>query len=336
MNKLFVLCLLVHTSAFAWDALPQHASAPAENPMTAQKIELGKKLFFDPRISADGTVSCNSCHNVMKSGDDGRPHSVGIQGKEGGRSAPTVWNAAFLSVQFWDGRAKSLEEQAKGPMINPVEMGNSSHEPVISRILKVPGYVEEFKKAFPKEKDITIDHVAKAIATYERTLITPNSPYDLYVRGNKKAMSAAAIRGMATVQSVGCLSCHSGANFSGPTLPEGVGFYQKFPRFPGSEYDKKYDLTSDSGRFQVTKNPEDQNSWRVPTWRNIALTAPYFHNGKVQSLDEAVRVMAKTQLNQDLKPEQVSDIVAFLESLSGKFPDQKMPRLPDISGKAIY
>lgn len=327
---------MIPVAASAFEALPKKPPIPSANPVTPAKVELGKQLYFDPRLSRDGTVSCNSCHNVMAGGDDNRPNSVGIKGQHGGRSAPTVWNSAFMSVQFWDGRAKSLEEQAKGPLTNPIEMGMENHAAVISRIKNIPGYVEGFKKAFPGSKDIDIDQVAMAIATYERTLITPDSPFDLYLKGNKKALSAAAVRGMNLVQSVGCTSCHSGPNFAGPAaLPEGTGFYQKFPTYPGSAYDKQYDLLSDEGRGGVTKNAAEKHFFRVPTWRNVALTAPYMHNGKVPNLPEAVRVMAKTQLNKELKEEEVSDIVAFLTSLSGKFPEQKLPRLPGSDGVTL-
>ncbi len=321
--------------AHAFEALPSKPPVPADNPITPAKVELGKQLYFDPRLSKDGSVSCNSCHNVMAGGDDNRPNSVGIKGQHGGRSAPTVWNSAFLSVQFWDGRAKSLEEQAKGPLTNPIEMGMDSHALVIERIKKIPGYVDGFKKAFPKDSDITIDHVAKAIATYERTLITTGSPFDRYLKGEKKALSASASRGMNLVQTVGCTSCHSGPNFAGPLLPEGTPFFQKFPVFPGSKYDSQYELTKDGGRAEVTKNAADRGMWRVPTWRNVAVTAPYFHNGAVKTLDEAIRVMAKTQLNKDLKDEEVQDIRSFLESLTGKFPEQKMPKLPLTQGVSL-
>ncbi len=333
---IFILFSLTLAAASqALEALPIQPPVPAANPLTPAKIELGKKLYFDPRLSLDGTVSCNSCHNVMASGDDHRPNSVGVGGKKGGRSAPTVWNAAFMSVQFWDGRAASLEEQAKGPLTNPIEMAMPSHEEVVKRLEQIPGYVEEFKKAFPKQKTITIDQVAQAIASYERTLITANSDFDLYMKGNKKALSAEAQKGMKLVETVGCLSCHSGPNFAGPLLPEGVGFYQKFPVYPGSQYDKKYDLTRDFGRYEVTKADSDKNVWRVPTWRNVALTAPYFHNGAVKTLDEAVKVMAKTQLNKDLSEDEVKSIVVFLESLNGKPARQDLPRLPGSSGKTL-
>lgn len=317
-----------------WPPLPAQAPAPAANPTTPAKVELGKKLYFDPRVSIDGTVSCNSCHNVMEGGDDERAFSSGVRGQRGGRSAPTVWNAAFLSVQFWDGRAPSLEEQAKGPVINPVEMGVHDHDACMTRLSAIPAYVSEFEAVFGKN-GMTIDNFAKAIAAYERTLITPNSAYDRYAKGDESALTEQQKRGLQTVLETGCITCHSGQNFAGPPLPEGQGFYQKVPLIPGSEYDRKYDLLADTGREQATKNAADRNMWRVPTWRNVALTAPYFHNGSVPTLDEAVRVMAKIQLGKDLTDAQVGDIVAFLGSLTGEFPEQTMPRLPAVPGKSV-
>lgn len=331
LRKMLPLLLFASLSAEAeFKPLPTKVPTPADNPLTPQKIELGKMLFFDPRLSIDGTVSCNSCHNVMSHGGDGRPVGVGIHGQRGGRGSPTVWNSAFQTVQFWDGRAATLEEQAKGPLINGVEMGMTSHDFTLERLRQIPGYVEAFKKAFPKDKEsMTIDTMARALASYERTLITPNSPFDKYMRGNKKAMTVQQIRGMKLVDTLGCTSCHTGENFSGEGFKMGEGNYQPFPQIPGSKFDKMYDLTSDLGRFEVTKKAEDKNHWRVPTWRNVAITAPYFHNGKVKTLDEAVRVMAKTQLDVDLKEDQVADIVAFLNALTGEFPKQTMPQLPN-------
>lgn len=335
MTKIIALisfCLSV--SSFAWEVLPAKPPIPSDNPQTIEKVKLGQMLFFDPRISSNGTVSCNSCHNVMGSGTDNRAFSMGFNGKLGGRSSPTVWNAAFFSVQFWDGRARTLEEQAKGPMTNPVEMGMTDHDAVIRRISKIPGYQKAFAAAFREEKPLTIENAAKAIASYERTLITPGSPFDRYLKGDKKALSAGATRGMSLVKSVGCISCHSGPHFAGPVLPEGTGFYQKFPLIPGSEYASKYKLEEDNGRYDVTKNDSDRHFFRVPTWRNVALTAPYFHNGSVKTLDEAVRVMAKTQLGKTLEENEVQDIVAFLNSLTGKFPEQKLPRIPELSNQS--
>lgn len=335
-NSLLIFATLLSLSARAeFKALPDKAPEPADNPSTPAKRELGKMLFFDPRLSMDGTVSCNSCHNVMFHGGDGRPVGVGIHGQRGGRGSPTVWNSAFQTVQFWDGRAASLEDQAKGPLINGVEMGMSSHDFVVERLNKIPGYIAAFKTAFPKDKSpVNIDNMARAIAVYERTLITPNAPFDKYMKGNKKAMTPQQIRGMKLVDEIGCTSCHTGVNFSGEEKM-GVGNYKPFPQVPGSKFDKMYDLTKDLGRYEVTKNPEDKNQWRVPTWRNVAITAPYFHNGAVKTLDEAVRVMAKTQLDADLTDTQVQDIVAFLDALTGEFPQQTMPRIPNTSNFTV-
>lgn len=330
--------LLVPAAAPAanWQALPDSAPAPKNNPTTAAKVELGRLLFFDPRFSETGTVSCNSCHNVMAGGEDNRPVSMGVHGKTGARSAPTVWNAAFGSVQFWDGRAASLEEQAKGPVVASVEMGMAELEEAMDRVRAIPGYRPLFERAFPGEKNaMTVDNAAKGVAAYERTLITPNSRYDRYVKGDKQALSAQQLRGMNEFAAIGCTACHSGPAFNGPALPDGQGFFMKFPTFAGSDYDSKYRLNTDLGRYEVTKKEQDKHLFKVPTLRNIALTAPYFHNGAVPTLDEAVRVMARTQLNKPVTDRQVQDIVAFLESLTGEFPKQELPRLPATPGTTI-
>jgi cytochrome c peroxidase len=332
MVQLFSVALIsttfLPTTAFSWEALPERPPIPKDNPQTDTKVELGKVLYFDPRLSQEGNISCNSCHNVMAGGDDNRPNSIGTHDARGGRSAPTVWNAAFLSVQFWDGRAATLEEQAKGPVTNPIEMGMPDWDKTVERLKKIPEYLPLFEAAFGKQKPITADNTVKAIAAYERTLITPNSPYDRYVKGDKKALTEQQVKGMNTFTEVGCSSCHSGANFSGPTQEMGTGFFMKFPTFAGSPYDAQYRLLEDKGRYEVTKKEADQHFWRVPTLRNVALTAPYFHHGAVPTLDEAVKVMAKTQLNKELKDDQVQEIVAFLNGLTGEFPKQTLPRLP--------
>ena len=319
----------------AWEALPEQAPAPADNPTTTEKAELGKMLFFDPRFSITGTVSCFSCHNVMEGGDDHRSASIGVHSQVGGRNSPTVWNAAFLSSQFWDGRAATLEEQAKGPVTNPIEMGMASLEDAIERVRAIPGYQAYFDHAFGPGDNVTIDNAAKAVAAYERTLITPNSPYDQFVKGDTTALSAQAIRGMDTFEEIGCISCHSGPAFSGPTMPPGTGLFMKFPVFAGKGDLEQFDLVADEGRYAVTGKEADKNVWRVPTLRNLTHTAPYFHNGAVKSLDESVRIMAQAQLNRDLETEQVADIVAFLEALTGEFPTQTMPRLPPTPGDLL-
>ncbi|NOZ54777.1 MAG: cytochrome-c peroxidase [Gammaproteobacteria bacterium] len=322
--------------AAAMEALPDSPPVPDDNPMSAAKIELGKMLYFEPRLSIDGTVSCNTCHNVMTNGTDSRPVSVGVAGQKGGRSAPTVFNAAFLTAQFWDGRAATLEDQAKGPILNPIEMGMPNEKAVIDRLNKIPGYQQKFQEVFGGDNALSYDNIAKAIASYERTLITPNSPFDQYMRGDKTVLSKNAKRGMELVDSVGCTACHTGANFAGPiSLPMGEGFYQKFPAFVDNDYIKQHKFMDDLGRYEATKKNADKNMWRVPTWRNVAMTAPYFHNGTVQTLDEAVRVMAETQLNAELKDNDVNAIVAFLESLTGSIQPQTMPRLPDTAKMSL-
>ncbi len=321
-------------SATDWQALPETAPTPADNPTTEAKVELGKMLYMDPRFSSTGTVSCNSCHNVMEGGDDSRSVSMGVHGKTGGRNAPTVWNSAFHSVQFWDGRAPLLEDQAKGPVANPVEMGMKDVDTAMERVRRIPGYKAYFDKAFG-ENSMTVDNAAKAVAAFERTLITPNSSYDKYVKGDKKAMSEQQVRGMNKFASSGCTSCHSGAAFNGPQMKLGEGFFTKFPTFTDNSYVAQYKLADDKGRQEVTGNEADANMFRTPTLRNITDTAPYFHNGSVNDLAEAVRVMAKTQLNKDLPDDDVNDIVAFLGALTGEYPEIAMPRLPATSGTSI-
>lgn len=332
-----VLFSVLSVSGYAanWEALPEKAPAPEDNPTTEAKITLGRMLFLDPRFSSTGTVSCNSCHNVMAGGDDNRAVSMGVHGQTGGRSAPTVWNSAFSSSQFWDGRAATLEDQAKGPVINPVEMGMSDVEVAMDKVRSIPGYNEYFVAAFGEDDPMTVDNAAKAVAAYERTLITPNSPYDRYVKGDKKAMTEQQVRGMNTFDSVGCTACHAGAAFGGPAMAPGTGFFMKHPTYADSKYVEKYKLTEDTGRFQVTNKEADKHLFKVPTLRNITLTAPYLHNGAVKTLDEAVRVMASTQLNKELSDEQVADIVAFLDALTGEFPEQPLPRLPGTPGRSI-
>ncbi len=330
------LSVSLSLSAADWQPLPERPPIPQDNPQSDAKVLLGKTLYFDPRFSEHGTLSCNSCHNVMAAGDDNRPNSIGMHDARGERSAPTVWNAAFYSAQFWDGRAATLEEQAKGPVQNPIEMGMESLDEAMSRLNRIAGYKPLFAAAFPGEEDpVSADNAAKAVAAFERTLITPNSAYDRYVKGDNTALTEQQVRGMNSFADLGCTSCHSGPNFSGPPLPIGTGFFMKFPTYAGSAYDEKYALLKDSGRYQATENDDDKHLWRVPTLRNIALTAPYFHNGSVPTLDEAVRVMAKTQLAKDLSEDQVADIVAFLNGLSGKFPEIAMPRLPGTPNMSV-
>jgi cytochrome c peroxidase len=315
-------------SAAALDALPDKAPAPADNPTTADKVTLGQMLYHDPRLSSTGTVSCASCHNAMLGGEDNRPVAMGVNGQTGGRSAPTVWNAAFNAVQFWDGRAASLEEQAAGPVTNPIEMGMKNWDAVIDRLKTIEGYQIAFQKAFGTET-ISKDHATKAIAAYERTLITPNSAYDKYAKGDTAALTEQQLRGMNKAVELGCTSCHSGPAFNG------AGTFQKFPVNSNGYFEAQYHFSKDKGRAEVTNDKADEHLWKVPTLRNVALTAPYFHNGAVKTLDEAVKVMAKLQLNKDLSQEEIADIAAFLNALTGEFPKQQMPVLPGTPGKTF-
>ena len=340
-NRILLAAVLTCLGAAAshaqvqWEALPSVAPAPADNPTTTAKVELGKMLYFDPRLSSTGTVSCFSCHNVMEGGDDHMTTSAGVHAAKGGRNAPTVWNAAFHSVQFWDGRAPTLEEQAKGPPVNPIEMGMPNLNAVIDRISRIPGYRAPFEAAFGAGDVVTMDNAARAIAAYERTLITPGSAYDRYVAGEKSSLTEQQVKGMETFAEIGCTSCHQGPAFNGPPLPVGTGFFMKFPAFTDTRYVAEYRLTEDPGRYAVTKDEADRGMWRVPTLRNLVYTAPYMHNGAVKSLPEAVRVMGATQLDRTLSDTQVEDIVAFLGALTGPFPQQTMPRLPPTPGDLL-
>jgi cytochrome c peroxidase len=330
-----VLALTASASLAAagqWEALPNKAPAPADNPTTAAKVKLGQILFMDPRLSSTGTVSCNSCHNVMLGGEDNRPVSMGVDGQTGGRSAPTVWNSAFNSVQFWDGRAASLEAQAEGPVTNPIEMGMKKWDDVVKRLRAIPGYGKLFEQAFGTDSAISKENAVKAIAAYERTLITPDSAYDKYVNGDKQALTEQEVRGMNKFAEVGCANCHSGPAFNGPEMPAGTGVFMKFPVYENKVFQSKYQIIKDKGRYEVTGKDTDKNTWKVPTLRNVALTAPYFHNGQVKTLDRAVELMAKMQLNKKLSDSEIEDIVAFLNALSGPFPKQSLPELPGTPG----
>lgn len=316
------------STASAWEALPTTAPAPADNETTPAKVELGQILYHDPRLSSTGTVACASCHNTMLGGEDNRPNSMGVNGQTGGRSAPTVWNAAFNKVQFWDGRAASLEEQAAGPVTNPIEMGMKSWDEVVARLKTIEGYQDLFAKAFGDDS-ISKDNATKAIAAYERTLITPNSAYDKFAGGEKSALTEQQARGLEKMAELGCTGCHSGPAFNGG------GSFQRFPVVANGYFEAQYHFKKDKGVAEVTKKENDEHLFKVPTLRNVALTAPYFHNGAVKTLDEAVFLMGKLQLGKELPKEDVADIVALLNALTGEFPKQKMPVLPATPGKTF-
>ncbi len=289
------------------------------NPATPAKVELGKMLFFDPRLSASHTIGCSSCHNIGLGGADAEPTSIGHRWQHGGRNAPTVFNAVFNTAQFWDGRAKDLEQQAGGPMVNPVEMASPAAH-VTEQLKGIPGYAEVFAKAFPGEPDpIALPNVQKAIAVFEATLITPNAPFDRFLKGDAKALSAKQEQGLALFMDKGCAACHNGIGIGG-------GMYAPFGvvEKPGAEFLPP----DDKGRFMVTKTPSDEYVFKVPTLRNIALTAPYFHTGKAWDLRQAVAVMGASQLGIQLTSTEVDTIAAFLDSLTGEQPSVTYPILP--------
>ena len=247
---------------------------PPNNPQTALKIQLGKQLYFDTRLSQDNTISCATCHNPALGWSDEGPTSLGINGQRGGRRAPPVSNAAYLPLQFWDGRAPSLEEQAKGPIANPVEMGNT-HEVMIRTVDHIPGYVEEFKTVFGTDH-ITLDQIAQAIAAYERTVVTTDSPFDRYVRGDDGALTPLEKEGLAVFNGKGhCTACHWGGNFTDGRF-HNLGVK---PSTTGKE---------DLGRYEITKNEQDKGAFKTPTVRDAARRPPYLHDGSEKSLASLV------------------------------------------------
>ncbi len=296
--------------------LPGNAASPA-------KVELGKMLYFDPRLSASHAISCNSCHSIGLGGADAEPTSIGHRWQRGGRNAPTVFNAVFNHAQFWDGRAKDLEQQAGGPIANPVEM--ASPEAHIAEQLKgTHGYRDVFAKAFPGEPDpITLGNVQKAIAVFEATLITPGAPFDRFLKGEANALSPSQKEGLTLFMDRGCASCHNGINIGG-SMYAPFGVVEK----PGAEILPP----ADKGRFVVTKTASDEYVFKVPTLRNIALTAPYFHSGQVWDLQQAVAVMSASQLGIQLSADDVKKITAFLDALTGDQPKVTYPILPASTG----
>ena len=301
-----------------FDPLPSTIPAVADNPITPEKIDLGKALFFDPRLSASGVFSCNSCHNLGTGGDDNLETSIGHGWQKGPRNAPTVLNAVFNEAQFWDGRAPDLAAQAKGPVQAGVEMANTPEQVVVT-LNSMPQYVEWFTAAFPGEDDpVTFDNMARAIEAFEATLITP-APFDAYLNGDEAALTDEQKAGLQLFMDKGCIACHAGINVGG----EGYfpfGLIEK----PGADVLPE----GDKGRFAVTETVDDEYVFRASPLRNIALTAPYFHSGKVWDLKVAVEIMAESQLGEELTGEEADQIVAFLDSLTGDLPEITTPVLP--------
>lgn len=291
-----------------------------------EKFELGRRLYHDPILSGDGTVSCASCHALDLGGAEHSATSTGIGQKVGPINAPTVFNAVFNFRQFWDGRAADLKEQAGGPVENPIEMG-TTFEVAVPKVEADSWYVERFKKVYA-EKGISKDTITDAIAEYERGLVT-ESPFDAYLRGDQSAISEEAKAGYAKFKDTGCTTCHMGVNVGGQMYQK-MGLVKDYFKLRGGDI-----TTADLGRYNVTKKEEDRHHFKVPTLRNIELTAPYFHDGSQASLEEAVKVMANVQLAKELSDEEVASIVTFLKTLTGKIPDNARLPAADIPPKRV-
>ena len=299
--------------------LPDHPPTLEGNPATPAKVALGKMLYFDPRLSASHAISCNTCHIIGMGGVDLQETSLGHRWQHGSRNAPTVYNAVFNIAQFWDGRAKDLEQQAGGPMVNPIEM-ETTEAHVIEQLSAIPGYKPAFKAAYPSGGDaLTFENVRKAIAVFEATLITPNAPFDRYLKGDAKALDSGQQAGLALFINSGCAACHGGMNIGGAMYAP-FGVVEK----PGAELLPP----GDKGRFDVTKTASDAYAFRAAPLRNVALTAPYFHSGKVWDLRQAVAIMGSSQLGAKLSPGDVDKITAFLGSLTAEQPSVLLPTLP--------
>ncbi len=306
----------------AIDLLASFSALPASfesetNPLTDAKIDLGRMLYFDTRLSKNHDVSCNSCHDLAQYGVDRKRFSTGHRRQMGGRNSPTVYNAGGHIAQFWDGRAETLEDQATGPMMNPVEMAMPEPARVIATLQSMPEYMAAFEKAFPGEKDpVTFPNVAKAIGAFERKLVTP-SRFDKYLAGDPKALTAKEKDGLKLFVETGCTTCHNGPAVGGSSFQK-LGLVEPYPD------------QSDLGRFGVTQDEADKMKFRVPSLRNVAKTGPYFHHGKYAKLDQVVRTMAKHQLGKKLTHAEVGKIIAFLNALTGELPKDyiRPPKLP--------
>ncbi|MCG9964508.1 diheme cytochrome c5 peroxidase CcpA [Shewanella cutis] len=316
MTKLTAIAITLtamFASSYAVAAEPIEVITPAKI-TEPEKVELGKMLFFEPRLSKSGFISCNSCHNLSTGGVDALPTSIGHHWQEGPINSPTVLNADFMLAQFWDGRASNLKEQAAGPIANPKEMG-FTHELATETIASMPAYRARFAKVYGDEK-VDIDRLTDAIAAFEKTLVTPNSPFDQYLLGKQDAISGDAKAGYQLFKDKGCVSCHNGPAVGG-TMFMKMGLIKPFHTNNPAE-----------GRKGVTGKDADKFVFKVPTLRNIELTYPYFHDGSVWTLEEAVNTMADIQLGQKLTEKETKEMVAFLNSLTGEQPQISLPILP--------
>lgn len=312
-TKLIVGSLLALSALSASAALLDSVNIP-KTPQQEAKIELGKMLWFDPRLSLSGKVSCNTCHDLSTNGADTKPLSIGYAGRKGTVNSPTVFNAEKQIAQFWDGRAKTLAEQATGPITNPLEMAMTP-ELAEGVIRSIPGYRPYFEKAFGS-KNPTFSEIAEALAAFETTLTTPNAPFERYLKGDKNALTQQQIDGLKLFRRSGCIRCHSG-NLLGGTSFQKVGSVRPYVTDNSSK-----------GRMDVSGKPWDEMMFKVPTLLNVERTAPYFHDGAVKTLPDAVKKMADIQLDMKLSEKQVEEIVAFLESLNGELPKIEKPTLP--------
>jgi cytochrome c peroxidase len=310
---------LVAQAQALFKPVPYGVAVLKSNTVTPPRSDLGKMLFFDPRLSKSGTISCNTCHNLGMGGDDNLPTSVGHGWQKGPRNSPTVLNAVFNVAQFWDGRAEDLKAQAKGPIQAGVEMANRP-DAVVATLKSMPEYVQRFREAFPDDKDpVTFDNVAMAIESFEATLVTPDSRFDRLLKGETGALNAKELRGLQLFIGKGCVACHSGVNLGGQSY---------FPFGVVAAPDAKVRPPGDRGRFAVTKTETDSYVFRAAPLRNIALTAPYFHSGQVWDLKEAVAIMGSSQLGATLTEKETDEITAFLHTLTGKAPIVQVPELP--------
>lgn len=304
----------------AFASLPTKINPPG-GASSDDQIALGKQLYFETRLSKNQELSCNSCHGLETYGVDNKPTSTGHKGQLGTRNSPTVYNAALHIAQFWDGRAKDVEAQALGPILNPVEMAMKDEASVLLVLKSIPEYGAAFKKAFPADKDpVTYANVGKAIGAFERTLVTP-SRWDAYLGGDDAALSGAEKAGLAKFLDVGCNTCHAGAAVGGRDYKK-LGQAKAWPR-----------ELKDNGRFDATKDPADKNVFKVPSLRNIDKTGPYFHDGSVATLEEAITLMGRHQLGKELSDADVRSIATFLKSLTGELPKVERPSLPKSTAK---
>ena len=313
---------LLERAQATFKPLPDLAEMQKVRPFTEEQVKLGQQLWYENRLSKGNTVSCNSCHNLATAGVDNMPTSAGHKSQFGARNSPTALNAALLGSQFWDGRAADVEEQAGGPLLNPVEMANATEADAAAKIAGIPEYQEKFKAAFPEDGAVSFKNITTALGAFERTLLTPTR-WDDYLKGNVSALSEQERKGVRAFMDNGCMSCHSGVNLGGT-------MFQKFGLVDGPYWKHIDDPKHDKGRADVTKKAEDEFFFRVPGLRNVERTYPYFHNGSVWELDKAVNIMAKAQLGKTLAPEDTENIVAFLKALSGNVPEsaRTMPELP--------